>query len=143
MIRINDLWNREELLIKNGIHFSDGSGVEVEISYYPVPDIKKGHYFSFLDVYKEDQENMTKIDVFKEIKLSNGFYCCVGEGSYGSEGFVTYLDERKNLLWVLYSETSNPFVNIMEECEGIVVAESSANFKIRLDVNKPTSLSLK
>lgn len=118
-------------------------GVEVEISYYPVPDIKKGHYFSFLNVYKEDQENMTKIDVFKEIKLFNGFYCCVGEGSYGSEGFVAYLDERKNLLWVLYSETSNPFINIMEECEGIVVAESSANFKIRLDVNKPTSLSLK
>lgn len=29
MTRINDLWNREELLIKNGIHFSDGSGVEV------------------------------------------------------------------------------------------------------------------
>lgn len=54
MIRINDLRNREELLIKNGIHFSDGSGVEVEISYYPVPDIQKGHYFSFLDVYKED-----------------------------------------------------------------------------------------
>ncbi|WP_260451537.1 hypothetical protein [Listeria cossartiae] len=96
-----------------------------------------------MDVYKEDQENITKIDVFQEIKLSNGFYCCVGEGSYGSEGFVAYLDESKNLLWVLYSETSNPFVNIMEECEGIVVAESSANFKIRLDVNKPTSLSLK
>ncbi|EOW1565154.1 hypothetical protein ACN1NX_001224 [Listeria monocytogenes] len=95
MIRINDLWNREELLIKNGIHFSDGSGVEVEISYYPIPDIKKGHYFSFLDVYKEDQENMTKIDVFKEIKLSNGFYCCVV--------LVRGVMVRKDLLLILMS----------------------------------------
>ncbi|WP_235026859.1 hypothetical protein [Listeria monocytogenes] len=103
MIRINDLWNREELLIKNGIHFSDGSGVEMEISYYPVPDIKKGHYFSFLDVYKEDQENMTKIDVFKEIKLSNSFYCCVYQEQELQESLLSTQNE---LRWLDYRQVA-------------------------------------
>ncbi|MBC1375781.1 hypothetical protein [Listeria farberi] len=142
MERISNLWDREELLIKNGIHFSSGTGLEVDINYYATPSIKIGSYFDFLEVYKKDYTNVTHIDIFNEMELASGCYCCIGEGSHGSEGFVAYLDADKNLLWVLYSEASNPFVRITEEYENIVVAESSANFKVRIDVNNPTSLSL-
>lgn len=43
----------------------------------------------------ENKDEVTDIDKFREIKLANNCYCCVGEGSYGSEGFVAYLDENK------------------------------------------------
>lgn len=37
---------------------------------------------------------------------------CCGEGSYGSEGFFGQLDEQKNLVWVVYLENSNFFVDV-------------------------------
>ncbi|EAM8245442.1 hypothetical protein CLL99_003417, partial [Salmonella enterica subsp. enterica serovar Thompson] len=72
----------------------------------------------------------------------NNCYCCVGEGSYGSEGFVAYLDENKNLVWVLYSEESNPFINVSEYIPDIIIVESSSNIRLKININNPMDLEL-
>ncbi len=139
---ISELWCQEYLPIKGAIYFSDGKAFSYKITSYPISDKKKGCFFDFTDFYNKNKEEVTSIDIVKSIKLSNGFYCCVGEGSYGSEGFIAYLDEGKELIWVLYSEASNPFFNVTECGRDTIFVESTANVKIKIDTNNPIDLEL-
>ncbi|WP_337039014.1 MULTISPECIES: hypothetical protein [Pseudescherichia] len=139
---ISELWGREILPIKDAIYFCDGSAISYKITSYPAPNVEKGNVFDFTDFYKNNKEEVTSIDIIMSIKLSNGCYCCVGEGSYGSEGFIAYLDESKELIWVIYSETSNPFFNIIECDRNTVLVESTTNIKIKFNTCDPASLEL-
>lgn len=137
-----ELWKNETLPVKDAIYFSNGAAFLLEITSYPIPTLQKGNSFDLNELYKNNENEITHIDIFKEIKLSNGFFCCVGEASYGTEGFIACLDTNKNLIWVIYSETSNPFINIIEYRTGNILVESSANFKLRIDVIDPMNIEL-
>jgi len=139
---ISELWAQELLPIKDAIYFSDGRAFSYKIKYYPIPSVEKSELFDFNDFYNKNKEEVTSFDIMKNLRLSNGCYCCVGEGSYGSEGFVAYLDEKKILIWVLYSGTSNPFFNVIECEDSTVQAESTANVKIKLNINNPINIEL-
>jgi hypothetical protein len=55
---------------------------------------------------------VTSIDTTWQAPVpGGGGYLCCGEGSYGSEGFFCRLDQHKSLVWVVYLENSNPFVD--------------------------------
>ncbi|BBE78320.1 MULTISPECIES: hypothetical protein [Enterobacteriaceae] len=139
---ISELWNQELLPIKDALYLSDGRAFSYKIASYPTPRVEKGESFDFVDFYNKNKDEVTSIDTIMNIKLSNGCYCCVGEGSYGSEGFIACLDKNKVLKWVIYSETSNPFFNIYEYEDDTILAESTANVKIKVNVNNPTNLDL-
>jgi len=139
---IQDLWEKQSLPIKEGIHFGDGRFFPCKISYYPEPKIEKGNDFECSHLPAENSDDISFIDVLKEIALSDGGYLCVGEGSYGSEGFIASLNKARALQWVIYAEESNPFIDIIEEAPGIIVAESSAGFKLRINTIKPTDFSI-
>ncbi|MHA8111788.1 hypothetical protein ACX122_01425 [Kosakonia cowanii] len=142
MKNIIQLWEDGLLPIKNAIYFSNGKSFLCEIRPYPTPYIEKNGEFDFSAFYEEDKDEVTDIDKFREIKLANNCYCCIGEGSYGSEGFIAYLDENKKLVWVLYSEESNPFINVYEYMPGIIIVESSSNIRLRININNPVDLEL-
>lgn len=130
------------LPVKDAIYFSNGDSFHLRIQLYPTPVLHKGDSFSLISFYKENENEITNIDILKEVKLSNGFYCCVGDGSYGSEGFVACLDEKRNLLWVVYSEISNPFISAFENDFGYIIAKSSAEFKLKICIRDPRDMSL-
>ncbi len=142
MKNIVQLWEEELLPIKDAIYFSNGKSFLCKITSYPIPCIEKNGEFDFCNFYEENKDELTNIDKFKEIRLINNGYCCIGEGSYGSEGFIAYLDRNKKLIWVLYSEESNPFVNISEYTPDIIIAESSSNIRLKIDINNPIKLEL-
>ncbi|GAA3589244.1 hypothetical protein GCM10023078_16130 [Gibbsiella greigii] len=139
---IVNLWKNESLPIKDAIYFSDDSSFFCKITSYPVPHIEKGGEFDLLKFYEENADEVTNIDCLKEIRLSNNGYCCIGEGSYGSEGFIACLDKDKNLIWVIYSENSNPIINVFEDAEGVIIAESSAEFRLKINIDNPLGLEL-
>lgn len=139
---ISELWSQGLLPIKEAIYFSDGKAFSYKITSYPLPDIEKGESFDFVDFYNKNKDEVTCVDIMMNIRLSNGCYCCVGEGSYGSEGFIAYLDECNILIWVIYSEASNPFFNVVECGGNTVIVESTANVKIRINIYNPMNLEL-
>ncbi|MGG6195791.1 hypothetical protein ACQV2B_17120 [Pantoea allii] len=139
---ISKLWGNELLPIRNAVFYFDDRATSCKISSYPTPKIEVGEDFDFIDYHRNNEEEVTSIDIIKEVKLHNECYCCVGEGSYGSEGFVAYLDEAKNPIWILYSESSNPFFSVFEHQESIILVESTAGLKIKIDINNPTNLKL-
>lgn len=61
---------------------------------------------------------------------------CCGEGSYGSEGFFGRLDHHKNLLWVVYIEGSNPFVDVSVGGTAATFI-SSSGVSITVDLETP------
>ncbi|ANO87882.1 hypothetical protein KV337_004988 [Escherichia coli] len=142
MKNIIQLWEDGLLPIKDAIYFSNGESFLCKITSYPTPCIEKNGEFDFSAFYEKNKDEVTDIDKSREVKLANNCYCCIGEGSYGSEGFIAYLDENKNLVWVLYSEESNPFINITEYTSDIIIVESSSNIRLRININNPVDLEL-
>ncbi len=139
---ISKLWKEELLPIKEAVFFFDGRAKSCKITSFPTPKIEVGADFDFIDFYRNNNEEVTSIDIIKEVKLLNECYCCVGEGSYGSEGFIAYLDNDKNPIWILYSENSNPFVSVFEHEENTILVESTAGLKIQIDLHNPVNLKL-
>ncbi len=142
MKNIIQLWEDNLLPIKDAIYFSNGRSFLCKIMDYPTLHIERNGEFDFSAFYEKNKDEVTDIDKFREIKLANNCYCCVGEVSYGSEGFVAYLDENKNLVWVLYSEESNPFINVSEYIPDIIIVESSSNIRLKININNPMDLEL-
>lgn len=133
---------RRVIANKGSCVFFDGRATSCKITSFPTPKIEVGADFDFIDFYRNNNEEVTSIDIIKEVKLLNECYCCVGEGSYGSEGFIAYLDNDKNPIWILYSENSNPFVSVFEHEENTILVESTAGLKIQIDLHNPVNLKL-
>lgn len=142
MSTIVDLWNKDELPIKDGIYYAGGGCVELVVDAFPEPIIKKGEKFSLSDYLSRNPDDVTMIDAKGHIRLENGGYCEIGDGSYGSEGFIACLDEKNALKWVLYAEKSNPFVRVREVADRVVLVDSSAGFSLSINVDDPEGLEL-
>jgi hypothetical protein len=142
MTKILALWDRQTLPIKDGIYFATGDSISFSTQFYPQLFIKKGKPFNLNLFLSEDPDNITSIDIIKKIALNDGNNCYLGEGSYGSEGFIAYLTPENALKWVIYFETSNPFINAIELPNNFLMVQSSANFKITIELNNPINLVL-
>lgn len=142
MSKIIELWNKEELPIKDGVYFSNGKSISLSMKFYPNLLIEKGDPFNLISFLKEESDNVTCIDIMKIIMMSDGYQCFLGEGSYGSEGFIAYITPERYLEWVMYFENSNPFINAIELSNKCIEVESSANYKIVIQLNNPTHVTL-
>jgi hypothetical protein len=139
---IVELWKNGELPIKNALYFVDGRAGLIDIIFYPYPKLLKLGDFDFNDFYEKNKNETTTIDIVKKIQLSDVGYLCIGEGSYGSEGFIACLDSKEDLIWVVYFENSNPFVSATILGDLTVVIESSAGFRLKIDTKKPERMEV-
>lgn len=137
------LWNEHSLPIKDGIYWADGGSIAMDIIAYPFPSVEKKETFSLDAFLQEHHDEITSIDIFKKIPLpTENKYVWIGEGSYGSEGFIALIDENDCLIWVMYAEESNPFVSIEECASGSILAISSLGLKLIIDIDNPQNVKL-
>ncbi|WP_017347054.1 hypothetical protein [Pantoea sp. A4] len=139
---ISMLWDQEKLPIKDGIYFSNGTSIAYSVESYPKKKLTKGSEFDFEMFYKDNKDEVTSFDEIVNIKLPNGFHCSAGEGSFGSEGFIAYISDENELQWVIYLEELNPFIKITNTSDEIIIAESSADIRLKIDVNNPLNMEL-
>ncbi|OTQ70548.1 MULTISPECIES: hypothetical protein [unclassified Gilliamella] len=140
MSKINELWNKEKLPTKDGIYFANGESFSFLAKFYPHVFIKKGGSFNLVDFLNKNPDCITTIDIFQKIKIQKGGTCLLGEGSHGSEGFIAYISSDEKLNWVIYFEESNPFINAIELPDKFLEVESSANYRIILDLKNPINI---
>ncbi len=140
MSKINELWDKEKLPTKDGIYFANGESFSFMAQFYPYVFIEKGESFSLVDFLNQNPDDVTVIDIFKKIKIQTGGTCLLGEGSHGSEGFIAYITSDEKLNWVIYFEESNPFINAVELPNTFLEVESSANYKLILDLKNPINI---
>ena len=140
MSKINELWDKEKLPTKDGIYFANGESFSFLAKFYPHVFIKKGGSFNLVDFLNKNPDCITTIDIFQKIKIQMGGTCLLGEGSHGSEGFIAYISSDEKLNWVIYFEESNPFINAIELPDKFLEVESSANYRIILDLKNPINI---
>ena len=140
MSKINELWNKEKLPTKDGIYFANGESFSFLAEFYPHVFIKKGESFNLVDFLNKNPDCITNIDIFQKIKIQMGGTCLLGECSHGSEGFIAYISSDEKLNWVIYFEESNPFINAIELPDKFLEVESSANYKIIVDLKNPINI---
>ncbi|WP_368570615.1 hypothetical protein [Acinetobacter baumannii] len=86
------------------------------------------------NLLQSDDELWSKIQINNKILIDDKYTLLCGEGEMGSDGFIVKTDINNNILWFLYSTTSNPFISI-ERKENIVYFQSTLNFYIALDLS--------
>lgn len=87
-------------------------------------------------IEKYSNDIWSSFDILGELKLDNGNRFVYGEGEMGNEGFIVKLDSLGQILWSLYSTTSNPFINSCILENGIIGFLSSFNFILTLSENE-------
>ncbi|MFC7247448.1 hypothetical protein ACFQO7_33730 [Catellatospora aurea] len=134
---IVDLWLAGTLPIRNALYRADGVSITARIDPGAPGGLTLGEPFSLETAMRADPEYVTSVDITAEHDLgAGGGYLVCGEGSYGSEGFFGRLDAGKGLVWVVYLENSNPFVNISAE-PGSAVFTSTSGVVITVNLETP------
>lgn len=85
------------------------------------------------NLLQSNGELWSEIQINNKILIDDKYTLLCGEGEMGSDGFIIKTDINNNILWFLYSTTSNPFIN-MEQKESLVYFRSTSNFYIVLDL---------
>ncbi len=84
------------------------------------------------ELLNNNDELWSEIQINDKLLLNNDYIIFCGEGEMGNEGFIVKTDIDNNIIWTLYSTTSNPFI-IIKEIGDIVYVQSSANFYIAIN----------
>lgn len=112
---IKELWQNENLPTKDGLYFVDGRSFSaiIDATLDDVNFLVKRDQFDLEAFLRDNSDCLTTIDITKKVLLNEqeGYLCC-GEAAHGSEGFFARLDINEKLVWVVYFEESNPFVDI-------------------------------
>lgn len=134
---IERLWQAENLPIQDGLYFADGSAYGVRLDSSVKGGLKILDPISVEDFMARDPDMVTSIDVTLRKPLPNNLgYVFCGEGSYGSEGFFGRLDQDANLVWVVYLEYSNPFIDAsIKNAE--VTFSSSSDVSVSVNLESP------
>lgn len=140
MSKISELWNKGQLPTKDCVYFANGESFSFFANFYPNIFIKKGESFNLVDFLYQNPDDITNIDIFKKVEIQIGGTCLLGEGSFGSKGFIAYIAADEKLNWVIYFKKSNPFINAIELSGQLLEVESSANYKVILDLENPVNI---
>lgn len=134
---IQRLWADEYLPIQDGLYRADGTAYGVKVDATAPGGLEILQEFSLEDFLSPDPEMTTAIITTLEKPLENasGYVFC-GEGGYGSEGYFGLLDSQRNLVWVVYLEDCNPFIDALV-AGSIVTFRSSSEVVITVDLEAP------
>jgi hypothetical protein len=132
---VSRLWKQGELPIHSGVYLADGRAWSVAVDAASPGGLKVLEPFDVDEFLANDPEFVTSFVVSKLVELPEGaghLWC--GEGSWGSEGLFGRTTPQNELVWVVYLEESNPFVDI-EIDGGMARFRSSSGVMVSVDVS--------
>ncbi|MFF5176039.1 hypothetical protein ACFY3U_25905 [Micromonospora sp. NPDC000089] len=113
MNHVLELWRQACVPGISGLYRADGSARHVEIDDASLCCFQVGSLFDLDTVLAVEPDNVSEIDESTRVDLpSGGGFLVCGEGAHGSEGFFARLDEREELVWVVFLRDGNPFRKI-------------------------------
>jgi len=142
MNTIQKLWKKEQIPIKDGIYFNSGKAFELYFTSYPSPILKVKEPFDLEEFLEKNQEELSYVDITCKLKLPNNHTLVSGEGSYGSEGFIGYLDKNKEPIWLIYSESFNPIISLTKLDSKIKADSSLLGISFILDIDNPLDIKI-
>jgi hypothetical protein len=131
---IEGLWRAGKLPAWNGLYRADGESRVARLDATRPEGMVLLGPLDLDALLRDDPDWVTAADVTLELKLvdGSGFMCC-GEGSHGSDGFICRIDSRKRLVWAVFLEDSDPFIEMVVN-GGRVEATSSSGISVSMDL---------
>jgi hypothetical protein len=140
-------WEEEQGFIVDGVTHDDG-GVELfEYEFSPTTNGPIGVRITKrerLERLVSERPNMWTYltELAQASSPDKRLTALCGEGGMGSDGFVALCrSSDHHLLWLLFSQCSNPFQKITID-RGQIAAVSTHGMLWRIDVNEPSRISI-
>lgn len=140
---IQKKWINNQLIGLDLVYEPSGLIRFIDIDFIDNPQLihsyQKEYFLSYKgettvdNLLQSDDDLWSEIQINNKILIDNKYILLCGEGEMGSDGFIVKTDINNNILWFLYSTTSNPFINI-ERKENIVYFQSTSNFFVKLNL---------
>ena len=137
---INDLWQKEECPLIDGIIFRDGTIIEFTItnSVLTGMQFEMAKQTSLKELIAQKTVDYKCLYHSKIEKEYAPFKYMVGEGSWGGDGYIACFDLKTNdLLWIFTSDKINPIVAV-KFLNGKLIAKNNIAFEFSLDINSFT-----
>ncbi|AOR60782.1 hypothetical protein [Pectobacterium parmentieri] len=95
--------------------------------------ISYGKTSTFSEIISKHDEIWSEIQINNRLLVNekNIFLC--GEGEMGNEGFIVKTDINNNIKIIIYSTTSNPFIEIIK-INNSLYFKSTSNFYVVIDL---------
>ncbi|NBM54635.1 hypothetical protein GWI68_07480 [Proteus sp. G2669] len=140
---IQKKWINNQLIGLDLVYEPSGLIRFIDIDFIDNPQLihsyQKEYFLSYKgettvdNLLQSDDDLWSEIQINNKILIDNKYILLCGEGEIGSDGFIVKTDINNNILWFLYSTTSNPFISI-ERKENIVYFQSTSNFFVKFNL---------
>ncbi|UDN35194.1 hypothetical protein LW139_15725 [Proteus vulgaris] len=140
---IQKKWINNQLIGLDLVYEPSGLIRFIDIDFIDNPQLihsyQKEYFLSYKgettvdNLLQSDDDLWSEIQINNKILIDNKYILLCGEGEMGSDGFIVKTDINNNILWFLYSTTSNPFISI-ERKENIVYFQSTSNFFVKFNL---------
>lgn len=137
---LQEYWKYKKIPGINGVTFADGhvfiiNNRQCQISY----DISLS---SIEDNEKKFGEIGTEVEIYIEKPLDdlNGVVIC-GACEMGNEGFVLYQDKLGTVVWSLFQDFANPFLNDLKIVNDIICVSTEIQYYWKIPLFSPEKMS--
>ena len=140
---LQDRWMNNQLIGLDIILADDGMAIPINIesirndnlayTFRKEYSISYGSEMSLDELFDNYDDPWSEVQTNNKIQLDDNSFILCGEGEMGNEGFIVKTDSNNKISWMLYSSSSNPFIN-MKKIDDTIYIQSTDNFFISLNI---------
>ena len=138
---MNDIqknWHKGKVVMLNGITFSNH-----EIFLFDISDLKLNKQFHFKKKIIMDDYIIDWCDILVQEELSipdTNQKIIIGSGGLGSDGVIALTSKEKGLIWSIFSDSTNGFINIKYIDINTILVESGSGYNYNIPIDAPLKL---
>ena len=143
-MKLQEYWEKNLIPGINGITFKDGKVLlyldgdcrkPVPFKFEETTLLREGKGYSFEDIGREFDAYVEVIHI-----ESQGSVIC-GECEMGDQGFVLFKDNNNIVIWSLFQNFANPFLNDLRIENNIIYVTTEIQYCFKIPIYNPEKLS--
>lgn len=134
MYKIQENWENKKLHYDSGILFADS-----EFYPYDIINLKLNEQLIDKNIPRNCIDSYEWADIFIQDKLvlfDNSGQVFVGSGGLGSDGFIVFATNDNKLVWSIFSESTNGFIEVKQKGD-ILLVESGSGYNYSIPIENP------
>ncbi len=132
-MNINELIGNNKCPLINAFFFSNGDMLVLNNDNSYIGVLCKSSIESYF--YYNSEDSVSSFDILNKYETDK-FIISIGEGSYGGDGVIQLDDKSGKLIWFLFLDNSNPFIEVVLIKDYIEVI-STKNVKFKIPILHP------
>jgi len=131
---IQENWKEKKLFYQNGFLFENG-----EFFSFDIVQLTLDEQFQPSNPIVVSPFSVQWEDFFIQESLvlaNNKGKVVVGSGGLGADGFVAFVSNENKLIWSIFSESTNGFIQI-EEQKNCILVESGSGYNYSIPLENP------